>query len=181
MPSPPSIYTLSLHDVLPISPPPRPSPSPPKLPSSIPPPPPPAPSSPPNRFRSEEHTSELQSRRDLVCRLPPLSTLFPYTTFFRSRHHRDRHRHRRSSPHRYHLRHLRHRHRHRTDSDRKSTRLNSSHVEISYAVSPLYLHSFPTRRSSDLATTETVTVTAEAPLIDTTSATSGTVIATEQI
>src|SRR6267378_1355425 len=70
--------------------------------------------------RSEEHTSELQSRRDLVCRLllekkkenrfhrfdadrktgrqelpglyfllirrPPRSTLFPYTTLFRSLH-----------------------------------------------------------------------------------------------
>src|SRR5207249_3049834 len=35
--------------------------------------------------------------------------------------------------------------------DRKSTRLNSSHVSISYAVSSLHLHSFPTRRSSDLA------------------------------
>src|SRR5690349_17160383 len=33
--------------------------------------------------RSEEHTSELQSRRDLVCR-PPSPTLFPYTTLFRS-------------------------------------------------------------------------------------------------
>src|ERR1035438_6282549 len=42
--------------------------------------------------RSEEHTSELQSLRHLVCRLlleirqPPRSTLFPYTTLFRSRH-----------------------------------------------------------------------------------------------
>src|SRR5437773_592385 len=38
------------------------------------------------RARSEEHTSELQSHHDLVCRLllPPLSTLFPYTTLFRS-------------------------------------------------------------------------------------------------
>src|SRR5206468_2584340 len=59
--------------------------------------------------RSEEHTSELQSRSDIVCRLllekkkqkhhpsslspnthvttptPPTSTLFPYTTLFRSR------------------------------------------------------------------------------------------------
>src|SRR5699024_7777128 len=35
--------------------------------------------------RSEEHTSELQSRFDLVCRLLPTSTLFPYTTLFRSR------------------------------------------------------------------------------------------------
>src|SRR5437868_5552662 len=37
--------------------------------------------------RSEEHTSELQSRFDLVCRLlrpPPTSPLFPYTTLFRS-------------------------------------------------------------------------------------------------
>src|SRR5437773_946308 len=39
-------------------------------------------------LRSEEHTSELQSHHDLVCRLllrtPPPSTLFPYTTLFRS-------------------------------------------------------------------------------------------------
>src|SRR5699024_6311011 len=36
-------------------------------------------------------------------------------------------------------------------SDRKSTRLNSSHVSISYAVVSLFaLPSFPTRRSSDL-------------------------------
>src|SRR5690606_34632257 len=35
--------------------------------------------------------------------------------------------------------------------DRKSTRLNSSHVKISYAVFCLHdRHSFPTRRSSDL-------------------------------
>src|SRR5690606_38569545 len=36
--------------------------------------------------RSEEHTSELQSRENLVCRLlrPPASTLLPYTTLFRS-------------------------------------------------------------------------------------------------
>src|SRR5206468_2060732 len=41
-----------------------------------------------DRGRSEEHTSELQSRSDLVCRLllprPPSSPLFPYTTLFRS-------------------------------------------------------------------------------------------------
>src|SRR5690606_17313783 len=43
-------------------------------------------------LRSEEHTSELQSRENIVCRLllektnqhPPRSTLFPYTTLFRS-------------------------------------------------------------------------------------------------
>src|SRR5438034_75442 len=39
--------------------------------------------------RSEEHTSELQSHSDLVCRLllallPLSTTLFPYTTLFRS-------------------------------------------------------------------------------------------------
>src|SRR5690242_6635717 len=42
----------------------------------------------PHRLRSEEHTSELQSHVNLVCRLllrrPPTSTLFPYTTLFRS-------------------------------------------------------------------------------------------------
>src|ERR1035438_5913893 len=37
-------------------------------------------------YRSEEHTSELQSLRHLVCRLlpPQRSTLFPYPTLFRS-------------------------------------------------------------------------------------------------
>src|SRR6478672_10380881 len=126
--------------------------------------------------RSEEHTSELQSRSDLVCRLlldkknndifgfrivvadlmqcymalgvlhqlfkplpglffflmmrpPPRSTLFPYTTLFRSAarlrrhaaggaHQRLRLRGAAGEPQR----------------DRKSTRLNSSHDQISYAV-----------------------------------------------
>src|SRR5207253_2497943 len=44
-----------------------------------------------------------------------------------------------------------------TKTDRKSTRLNSSHVAISYAVfcfiPHTHLHSFPTRRSSDLTKT----------------------------
>src|SRR3990167_7104141 len=87
--------------------------------------------------RSEEHTSELQSQSNLVCRLfflmirrPPRSTLFPYTTLFRS-----------VLPCFF------------SSSasttvpgtfpdavliawsiDRKSTRLNSSHSQISYAV-----------------------------------------------
>src|SRR6266513_1888783 len=61
----------------------------------------------------------------LMIRRPPRSTLFPYTTLFRSRRVRvrrveadraDRHR------------------AHRSERDRKSTRLNSSHVSISYAV-----------------------------------------------
>src|SRR5690349_23373785 len=58
----------------------------------------------------------------LMIRRPPRSTLFPYTTLFRSRWEQCRiffiHKH--SA-----LVHF---------SDRKSTRLNSSHVEISYAV-----------------------------------------------
>src|SRR5437867_2807996 len=37
-----------------------------------------------SRARSEEHTSELQSPYDLVCRLPSPSLLFPYPTLFRS-------------------------------------------------------------------------------------------------
>src|SRR5215471_21540015 len=51
------IYTLSLHDALPIST--RPAPCPWATPTPC------TETSP----RSEEHTSELQSRRDLVCRL----------------------------------------------------------------------------------------------------------------
>src|SRR5438132_10015735 len=64
----------------------------------------------------------------LMIRRPPRSTLFPYTTLFRSaarsarrtrlRRRRPRAGARRARPHR----------------DRKSTRLNSSHTVISYAV-----------------------------------------------
>src|SRR5690349_22219225 len=66
-----------------------------------------------------------------MIRRPPRSTLFPYTTLFRSRpRRRDRggggpggcHRRRRRPDHS------------ERGRDRKSTRLNSSHVEISYAV-----------------------------------------------
>src|SRR5712664_2406140 len=88
------IYTLSLHDALPILDRQRPclvrGPRSPLHAAGL---------------RSEEHTSELQSRSDIVCRLllakkktslslccffflmirrPPRSTLFPYTTLFRS-------------------------------------------------------------------------------------------------
>src|SRR6267143_6158405 len=56
----------------------------------------------------------------LMIRRPPRSTLFPYTTLFRSRpggcRCRDEHRHPGGA------------------RDRKSTRLNSSHSSISYAV-----------------------------------------------
>src|SRR6266496_5869884 len=59
----------------------------------------------------------------LMIRRPPRSTLFPYTTLFRSRAGRRRPSgsRRRHGPG-------------GTARDRKSTRLNSSHVEISYAV-----------------------------------------------
>src|SRR5258708_22409883 len=60
-----------------------------------------------------------------MIRRPPRSTLFPYTTLFRSRHSRRRaHGLPRDGPGRHHDR----------RRDRKSTRLNSSHQIISYAV-----------------------------------------------
>src|SRR2546430_8458541 len=61
-----------------------------------------------------------------MIRRPPRSTLFPYTTLFRSR----------ASRHLVLATHLfDHRRGDRRDgSDRKSTRLNSSHSQISYAV-----------------------------------------------
>src|SRR6266511_2596225 len=58
-----------------------------------------------------------------MIRRPPRSTLFPYTTLFRSEHpRRQPTQTRRRTPHRP------------GRPDRKSTRLNSSHVKISYAV-----------------------------------------------
>src|SRR4051812_50006255 len=61
-----------------------------------------------------------------MIRRPPRSTLFPYTTLFRSRVPQrpllpcdDRHEHKPDQ---------------RRQKDRKSTRLNSSHMSISYAV-----------------------------------------------
>src|SRR5690625_5403763 len=60
----------------------------------------------------------------LLPRRPPRSTLFPYTTLFRSCR-RPRHRRRRFP---------RSRRARRQCLDRKSTRLNSSHVASSYAV-----------------------------------------------
>src|SRR5690606_40595643 len=95
-------------------------------------------------------SARLQAHLLVVTALPPpRSTLFPYTTLFRSRTRpgqRPRyragpprlpvHRHPRRGQdhHRPHLRQvaeLREGHQRR---DRKSTRLNSSHVKISYAV-----------------------------------------------
>src|SRR5690349_22287615 len=82
-----------------------------------------------------------------MIRRPPRSTLFPYTTLFRSpdagtarnRRHLGETRRRGRRRHRGALRpaagegDVARRHR-RAEQDRKSTRLNSSHVEISYAV-----------------------------------------------
>src|SRR5437868_10666890 len=59
-----------------------------------------------------------------MIRRPPRSTLFPYTTLFRSADRRPRNGHVATGP-----RWVADRRR-----DRKSTRLNSSHVSISYAV-----------------------------------------------
>src|SRR3989442_11685830 len=73
-----------------------------------------------------------------MIRRPPRSTLFPYTTLFRSnvRARRRRARHVRGAARRGPApRPPVHRRRRGTSTqDRKSTRLNSSHVRISYAV-----------------------------------------------
>src|SRR2546422_3689143 len=70
----------------------------------------------------------------LMIRRPPRSTLFPYTTLFRSRHHRSRSAHKHPRGHSI-SRSLARRPRLRPPlQDRKSTRLNSSHGYISYAV-----------------------------------------------
>src|SRR5215217_9069695 len=65
----------------------------------------------------------------LMIRRPPRSTLFPYTTLFRSPPPRRR-RHPRRGP----AGSRRECSRVARDGDRKSTRLNSSHANISYAV-----------------------------------------------
>src|SRR5256885_3139017 len=74
-----------------------------------------------------------------MIRRPPRSTLFPYTTLFRShtRRARDLHvdlRDRRRGAHRHGEVHRAWRRRPAGEGDRKSTRLNSSHLVISYAV-----------------------------------------------
>src|SRR3712207_7879837 len=79
-----------------------------------------------------------------MIRRPPRSTLFPYTTLFRSRRPR---RHGLQERQRFHIRRRRRRPARahaaparargdeaRREGDRKSTRLNSSHANISYAV-----------------------------------------------
>src|SRR3989442_7667834 len=66
-----------------------------------------------------------------MIRRPPRSTLFPYTTLFRSQQRRLGHGRRDAEERRRLL--LEH-DVERGPRDRKSTRLNSSHVRISYAV-----------------------------------------------
>src|SRR5690348_18099846 len=65
-----------------------------------------------------------------MIRRPPRSTLFPYTTLFRSSARRGAHASRTPE----HVRTPRAATRDGQQSDRKSTRLNSSHPSISYAV-----------------------------------------------
>src|SRR2546430_12076965 len=95
-----------------------------------------------------------------MIRRPPRSTLFPYTTLFRSGGARRRGAIR---PHR-HLGERRHgvrllagppHHPRRVPPDRKSTRLNSSHSQISYAVFCLKkkTNSLPTRLTRAASTT----------------------------
>src|SRR5688572_31272596 len=67
-----------------------------------------------------------------MIRRPPRSTLFPYTTLFRSLVPLHAHASHRGQPVRLHV-HERWARR-RRGKDRKSTRLNSSHSQISYAV-----------------------------------------------
>src|SRR4051794_41778711 len=66
----------------------------------------------------------------LMIRRPPRSTLFPYTTLFRS----DAERTQRAGEHRPDEHLVRTRSGQHHSPDRKSTRLNSSHPSISYAV-----------------------------------------------
>src|SRR5260221_11918023 len=70
----------------------------------------------------------------LMIRRPPRSTLFPYTTLFRSPDRRLAQRRRRLSGKALRLRGTRRRRALPDNRDRKSTRLNSSHTVISYAV-----------------------------------------------
>src|SRR5438034_6071753 len=70
-----------------------------------------------------------------MIRRPPRSTLFPYTTLFRSLERQYRHGGRLARAQRRRIRRLiYHRDGRAGQRDRKSTRLNSSHTVISYAV-----------------------------------------------
>src|SRR2546430_6818247 len=84
----------------------------------------------------------------LMIRRPPRSTLFPYTTLFRSQIRHDR------REWDLHDRRTRAGQLQRPSPDRKSTRLNSSHSQISYAVFCLkkkkITHTFDKHRFNDV-------------------------------
>src|SRR3712207_8679552 len=89
----------------------------------------------------------------LMIRRPPRSTLFPYTTLFRSVVFSRRHFVDESSPPKYsRLRPPTTPRSHPLWLDRKSTRLNSSHANISYAVFCLKKKKIP--QYCSLATTQ---------------------------
>src|SRR3989449_4519981 len=92
----------------------------------------------------------------LMIRRPPRSTLFPYTTLFRS-HFLERHEQQHRALLRGELRdgaiEVAHQQRVALRGDRKSTRLNSSHGYISYAVFCLKKKKFP-RESRTSASTD---------------------------
>src|SRR3712207_7821525 len=75
-----------------------------------------------------------------MIRRPPRSTLFPYTTLFRSRHHlanaldKGDRGNLEVDPGEHHAAEDGESRRIEAEQDRKSTRLNSSHANISYAV-----------------------------------------------
>src|SRR5256885_11432759 len=96
-----------------------------------------------------------------MIRRPPRSTLFPYTTLFRShprpelRGRRPGHQRQRRLDH-----HLGGRVAQGSQPDRKSTRLNSSHLVISYAV-------FCLKKKKNASTTETCYLTTHLSLSST--------------
>src|SRR3989475_7762981 len=102
-----------------------------------------------------------------MIRRPPRSTLFPYTTLFRSlvamshgHRHAERERHARD---RVRVGQRDHGERHgRALEDRKSTRLNSSHSQISYAVFCLKKKKKNKRPCTKMKTTSTQTTSASA-------------------
>src|SRR2546430_12209042 len=80
-----------------------------------------------HRFLSFSDSALLQLFFFLMIRRPPRSTLFPYTTLFRSQDPFERQACGIAAPRVREFARL-------VEIDRKSTRLNSSHSQISYAV-----------------------------------------------
>src|SRR5256885_12120228 len=94
-----------------------------------------------------------------MIRRPPRSTLFPYTTLFRSR---DR---RRAIVQQAHALDQHSESRRCAKGDRKSTRLNSSHLVISYAVFCLKKKNTNESASGSCNSAETMHVCAKALII----------------